>query len=151
MKAGKAHTVPLSAAAMAVLLPLYKARLDDDAHVFPGGSGEGGLSSMAIAEMVKSLNDDNAEPQWVDPEQGRPAVPHGFRSTLRTWSAERTNFPRNVAEQALAHTLGDKVEAAYNRGELLAKRRQLMEAWAKHCAAPVVVAGNNVRPIRTAK
>jgi integrase len=58
---------------------------------------------------------------------------HGFRSTFRDWAAERTNFPRDVAEMALAHTIGDKVEAAYRRGDLFEKRRQLMEAWAKFC------------------
>jgi integrase len=59
---------------------------------------------------------------------------HGFRSTFRDWAAERTNFPREVAEMALAHTIGDKVEAAYRRGDLFEKRRKLMEAWAGFCA-----------------
>ena len=58
---------------------------------------------------------------------------HGFRSSFRDWAAERTNFPREVAEMALAHTVGDKVEAAYRRGDLFAKRRQIMEAWARFC------------------
>jgi integrase len=57
-------------------------------------------------------------------------VPHGFRSTFRTWAAENTLFPRDVCEMALAHSLEDKVEAAYNRGDLLGKRRQLMDEWA---------------------
>jgi integrase len=61
---------------------------------------------------------------------------HGFRSTFRDWAAERTNFAREVAEMALAHTVGDKVEAAYRRGDLFHKRRQLAEAWARFCAAP---------------
>jgi integrase len=56
---------------------------------------------------------------------------HGFRSTFRDWAAERTNFPREVAEAALAHVVGDKVEAAYRRGDLFEKRRRLMEAWEK--------------------
>jgi integrase len=58
---------------------------------------------------------------------------HGFRSTFRDWAAERTNFPREVAEHALAHSLPDKVEAAYRRGDLFEKRRQMMDAWARHC------------------
>jgi integrase len=61
---------------------------------------------------------------------------HGFRSTFRDWAAEQTNFPREVAEQALAHSLPDKVEAAYRRGDLFEKRRRLMEAWGRFCAAP---------------
>ena len=73
---------------------------------------------------------------------------HGFRSTLRDWCAERTVFPREVAEMALAHTLGDKVEAAYRRGDLFQKRRQLAEAWAAFCDGEP--AGGAVVPIRTA-
>ena len=76
-----------------------------------------------------------------------PAVPHGFRSTFRDWAAERTNHPRDVAEMALAHAIGDKVEAAYRRGDLFDKRRQMMEDWALFCAAPEVK--GNVLPIRT--
>jgi len=59
---------------------------------------------------------------------------HGFRSTFRDWAAERTNFPAEVAEAALAHAIGDKVEAAYRRGDLFEKRRRLMDAWAEFCA-----------------
>ena len=72
---------------------------------------------------------------------------HGFRSTFRDWAAERTNFPREVAEMALAHAIGDKVEAAYRRGDLFAKRKALMEAWAKYCetSAPT---GDKVVPMR---
>jgi integrase len=61
---------------------------------------------------------------------------HGFRSSFRDWAAEQTNFPREVAEQALAHVIGDKVEAAYRRGDLFEKRRRLMQAWAEFCAKP---------------
>ena len=61
------------------------------------------------------------------------AVPHGFRSTFRDWASERTNYPRDVAEMALAHSIGDKVEAAYRRGDLLDKRRRLMADWATFC------------------
>ena len=60
---------------------------------------------------------------------------HGFRSTFRDWAAECTNFPREVAEAALAHVIGDKVEAAYRRGDLFEKRRRLMDAWAAYCQA----------------
>jgi integrase len=71
---------------------------------------------------------------------------HGFRSTFRDWAAERTNFPREIAEMALAHVIGDKVEAAYRRGDLLAKRKQLAEAWAKYCASSPTAAV--VTPLR---
>jgi len=60
-------------------------------------------------------------------------VPHGFRSTFRDWAAERTNYPREVAEQALAHVIENKIEAAYRRGDALEKRRRMMAEWAKHC------------------
>ena len=60
---------------------------------------------------------------------------HGFRSTFRDWAAERTNYPREVCEQALAHAIGDKVEAAYRRGDLFEKRRRLMQAWARWCSS----------------
>ncbi|MDE1998792.1 MAG: integrase, partial [Burkholderiales bacterium] len=64
---------------------------------------------------------------------GAPCVPHGFRSTFRDWAAERTNYPRDMAEMALAHTIGNKVEAAYRRGDMFAKRRRMMDDWAKFC------------------
>ena len=69
------------------------------------------------------------------------AVPHGFRSSFRDWCAERTNYPREVAEMALAHAIGDKVEAAYRRGDLFEKRRRLMKDWAAFCANPEVRKG----------
>jgi integrase len=85
---------------------------------------------------------------------GRPDVTvHGFRSTYRDWAAEMTNFPREVVEMALAHAIGDKVEAAYRRGDLFQKRRQLMEAWARYCLTPspckadaVLLRGRDGRP-----
>lgn len=135
MKAGRAHTIPLSKAVIAVLEPLHKARSDDEGFVFPGAKGAG-LSNMSMAELLKRMGVSNDR-----------ATIHGFRSTFRTWAADRTNFARNVAEAALSHTLGDKVEAAYNRGDLLAKRRQLMDAWARFCATPGAAAGDNVSAI----
>ena len=64
------------------------------------------------------------------------AVPHGFRSTFRDWAAERTNYPGDLAEMALAHAISDKVEAAYRRGDLFEKRRKMMNDWAAFCAKP---------------
>ena len=74
---------------------------------------------------------------------------HGFRSTFRDWAAEQTNYPREVAEMALAHTVGDKVEAAYRRGDLFEKRGRMMEDWAKYCYTPSAKAGE-VIPINKA-
>ena len=79
---------------------------------------------------------------------GADAVPHGFRSTFRDWCAESTNYPREVAEQALAHSIGNAVEAAYRRGDLFAKRINLMADWARFLKQPVVTA--TVTPIRRA-
>jgi integrase len=75
------------------------------------------------------------------------ATPHGFRSSFRDWAAERTNFPPEIAETALAHAVGNKVERAYRRGDLFDKRRRLMTAWADFCTKPAV-SGATVSPIR---
>jgi integrase len=119
MKAGKEHRVPLSAEMLAILDALPR----EGDFVFPGGKAGRPLSNMSMAMVLRRM------------ARGDLTV-HGFRSSFRDWAAERTNFPRDVAEMALAHTIGDKVEAAYRRGDLFQKRRQLMEAWAKFCAAP---------------
>ncbi len=121
MKAGKEHRVPLSDAALAILADLAKVRQSD--FVFPGGRSDRPISNMAMTMTLRRM------------ARGDLTV-HGFRSTFRDWAAERTNFPREVARMALAHTVGDKVEAAYRRGDLSRKRRQLMEAWARFCASP---------------
>src|SRR3984893_2455461 len=118
MKAGREHRVPLSGAAVAILKEMKKIRESD--FVFPGGKKGKPLSNMAMLGVLKRI--------------GRSDLTnHGFRSSFRDWAAERTNFPREVAEMALAHTVGDKVEAAYRRGDLFQKRRQLMDAWARFC------------------
>lgn len=127
MKAGREHRVPLSARALTII---EQASDDDCEFIFSGSKQGKPLSNMAMAEMLKRMGRDNI-------------TVHGFRSTFRDWAAECTNFPNHVVEMALAHTVGDKVEAAYRRGELLEKRRQLMQAWAKYCrsvAMPIVVA-----------
>ncbi len=120
IKAGKEHRVPLSAPAMAILKRLNKIRQGD--FVFPGGKVKNPLSNMALLALLKRM--------------GRADLTaHGFRSTFRDWTAERTNYPREVAEMALAHTVSDKVEAAYRRGDLFEKRRRMMEEWARYCGA----------------
>jgi integrase len=121
IKAGKEHRVPLSAPAVAILRKLAAARSSD--FVFAGGKPGKPLSNMALLALLKRM--------------GRPDLTvHGFRSAFRDWGAELTNFPREVCEMALAHAIGDKVEAAYRRGDLFSKRRQLMEAWARYCLTP---------------
>ena len=113
MKAGKEHRVPLSEAALALLdvLPV----ISDNDLVFPAARG-GPLSDMTLSAVLRRMALD--------------AVPHGFRSTFRDWASELTSYPRDVAEMALAHTIGDKVEAAYRRGDLFEKRRLMMKDWA---------------------
>jgi integrase len=131
MKAGKEHRVPLSAPALAILEDLAKVR--EGEFVFPGGRHGRPISNMAMLMLLRRM--DHAD-----------LTVHGFRSAFRDWAAERTTFPAEVAEMALAHTVSDKVEAAYRRGDLFQKRRQLAEAWAKFCAA--APAAGQVVPIR---
>lgn len=133
MKAGKAHRVPLSPAAVALLKALPV--MEGSEFVFPAARG-GMLSDMTLSAVTRRM--------------GVGAVPHGFRSTFRDWCSEHTNYPREVAEQALAHTISNAVEAAYRRGDLFDKRRRLMNEWAKYCAKPAKKAAS-VTPIRRAK
>jgi integrase len=119
MKGGKEHRVPLSAPALAVLARVPGGGPSE--FVFPGGKPGKGLSNMALLSLLRRMHRADL-------------TAHGFRSTFRDWAAERTNYPREVAEQALAHSLPDKVEAAYRRSDLFKKRRGLMEAWGDHCS-----------------
>ena len=119
MKAGKSHRIPLSAPAVAVLKKLREARASE--FVFPGGKANSPLSNMALLALLDRMN-------------RRDATVHGFRSAFRDWTAETTTHPREVAEMALAHAVSDKVEAAYRRGDLFDKRRELMDAWGGYCS-----------------
>jgi integrase len=125
MKAAREHRVPLSEDALAVLHEIAKLRNEPkvDEFVFPGRRIGKSLSSMAMLMLLRRM------------ERG-DLTAHGFRSTFRDWCAEATNYPREVAEAALSHTLRDKTEAAYQRGDLLEKRRRLMAEWAAFCARP---------------
>lgn len=118
MKAGRAHRVPLSDAALAVLEAAKGLATRSEALVFPSAKAGRPLSDMTLAAVLKRL--------------GVPATVHGFRSTFRDWAEEATGFPHEVKEAALAHTLRDKVEAAYRRTDLFEKRRDMMQAWASH-------------------
>jgi len=120
MKAGREHRVPLAPAAMAVLRKRHDAK-DGSEFVFPGPHRSKPLSNMAMLQTLRRM--------------GRSDLTvHGFRSTFRDWAAERTSYAGEVAEAALAHIVGDKVEAAYRRGDLFDKRRKLMNSWATFCA-----------------
>ncbi len=118
MKAGKEHRVPLSESAIRIIQ--RQPRLASSELVFAAPRG-GQLSDMTLSAVLRRMNVD--------------AVPHGFRSTFRDWISERTSYPRDLAEQALAHTLENKVEAAYRRGDALEKRRELMQAWDEFCGS----------------
>jgi integrase len=156
MKSAREHRVPLSDAACELLRAIKRGNLTKrgkssvranspereegqardqaaKALVFPSaGNLDKPLSDMTLAAVLKRLEVD--------------AVPHGFRSTFRDWSAESTSHPRDVCEMALAHAVGNKVEAAYRRGDLFDKRRALMDDWARFLATPP--AKGNVRQLR---
>jgi integrase len=117
MKAGKEHRVPLSSAVRAILRSVPRDKGTDLVFASPRG---GMLSDMSLTAVLRRMRVG--------------AVPHGFRSTFRDWCSERTNYPREAAEMALAHTIGDKVEAAYRRGDLFNKRVKMMADWAAFCA-----------------
>lgn len=119
MKAGREHRVPLSDAAMVVLDELRATPVDE--YVFPGVAGP--LNHKTLLRLLERM-------------QRTDITVHGFRSTFRDWAAERTSFPAEVAEMALAHSVGSAVEQAYRRSDLFDRRRRLMDDWAGYCAAP---------------
>lgn len=119
MKANRPHRVPLVPAMVALL----KAQEGfDPLVVFPGAKPGTPLSNMAMLTLLRRMNRDDI-------------TVHGFRSTFRDWAAEKTDYPREVAEMALAHTVGSAVENAYRRGDLFEKRRQLMVEWSAQCSS----------------
>jgi integrase len=124
MKARKEHRIPLSKRALELLESLLTE--DGNPHVFVGPRAGSGLSNMSLTMVLRRMR------------YGAITV-HGFRSSFRDWAAETTSFPNHVIEMALAHVVGDKVEAAYRRGELLLKRRQLAEAWGRYCSSAASV------------
>jgi integrase len=135
MKAGKEHRVPLSDRALEILKALPREK--DNEFVFIGEKKGQSLSNMALLMTLRRMDHDDL-------------TTHGFRSTFRDWAAEQTAYPNEMLEMALAHTVSDKTEAAYRRGDMMEKRRRLMQDWAQFCAkqarhADVVV------PLRTAR
>ncbi|MCL6741795.1 integrase arm-type DNA-binding domain-containing protein [Sphingomonas sp. RB56-2] len=133
MKAGRDHRVPLSSAAVTLLQTLPRGEANDLVFLAPKG---GMLSDTTLSAVLRRMKVD--------------AVPHGIaRSTFRDWGSERTNFPSEMLEMALAHTVSNKVEAAYRRGDLFEKRRALMDAWAAFIASPV--SNSNVTDLAIAR
>jgi integrase len=132
MKKGeREHRVPLSKRALAILQEMR----GKSEYLFPGGKPAEPLSNMALTMTLRRMKRDDL-------------TVHGFRSTFRDWCGDETDFPREVAEAALAHAVGDKAEQAYRRGDALAKRRKLMEAWAAYCEQKPIA--DNVLPMRKA-
>lgn len=129
MKAGREHRIPLSPQAMKILKRAQEISTGD--FIFPGRRADEPMSNMVFLMILRRMNFD--------------FTAHGFRSAFRDWASERTNFPRDVCEMALAHTIKSKVEAAYRRGDLFEKRRELMKAWADFCETNNKVAPRNVR------
>jgi integrase len=128
MKAGKEHRVPLSARCVEILREMAALRTDDTAIVFAGRDGQSKFGESIFRHLLNTLDRTDI-------------TVHGFRSSFRDWCGESTNYPREIAEAALAHISGDATERAYRRGDALDKRRQLMEAWARFCAEPAAVSG----------
>jgi integrase len=119
MKAAREHRVPLSDRAIAILREMEAGRTGE--YIFPGQRPRRPLSNMAFEMLLRRINS--------------PYTAHGFRSSFRDWAGDKTTFPREVAEAALAHAIGNETEAAYRRSDALEKRRRLMDAWAAFCEA----------------
>ena len=121
MKAGVEHVVPLSDRALAILVEVQRLTNDPDGFVFPGAKPGKRLSVMALTMQMRRM------------ALGHFTV-HGFRSSFRDWAGETTTYPRELAEQALAHAVGNATEQAYRRGTALARRREMMAAWERYIA-----------------
>jgi integrase len=134
MKPGKEHRVPLSPAALDLLRALP--REENNTFIFIGEPGRN-ISAMGMPRLLRRMGYD-----------GEVATVHGFRSSFRDWAAEETNFARDVVEKAIAHSIGNKTQEAYQRGALLEKRRKLMAAWARYVASPPMVQTKKVVSIQ---
>jgi integrase len=131
MKAGREHRIPLSEPALAILEALPR----ESDFVFLGGRVRRPLSDRAMLDIVHAIC-------------GAGATVHGFRSSFRDWAAEQTSYPHELCEIALAHAVGNKVDAAYRRSDMMERRRRLMQDWATYCEQPPAAAGGNVVSIR---
>ena len=119
--------VPLSSRAVEIVRGLPNAK---PGYVFTGEGSATPLSNMAMLTLLKRMN--SGDRKWLD-KDARPITAHGFRATFKTWAEEVATVPHAVVEQAMGHQVGNRVERAYMRGDLLEKRRVLMDAWARHC------------------
>jgi integrase len=131
MKGAREHRVPLTDDAAALLRSLP--RMAESVFVFAAPRG-GALSDMSLSAVMRRMQKSEVDAGrigWLDASSGRPAVPHGLRSTFRDWTAERTDYPREMAEIALAHVVGSEVERSYRRGDMVEKRRAMMAAWGR--------------------
>jgi len=129
MKAGREHRVPLTPRMIALIKAMPRMQGSD--FVFAAARG-GQLSDMTLSAAMRRMHEGEVtagRKGYLDRRSGRPAVPHGLRSTFRDWAAEMTNYPRDMAEMALAHFIGSDVERAYRRGDMIEKRREMMVAW----------------------
>jgi integrase len=133
MKSGKEHRVPLSARAAEIVESMKANRIGP--FVFPGQNPERPMWHMSFDNLMERMGVEGV-------------TTHGFRSTFRDWAGEVSTFPRELAEAALAHVVGDQTERAYARGDALEKRRKMMEAWATFCSLP---AGGNITQLRQAQ
>jgi len=151
MKAGREHRVPLTPEAVALLESLP--RLVGSPYVFFAPRG-GMLSDMTISAVMRRMQEAEVKAGragYLDPRTKRPAVPHGLRSTFRQWAAER-GYDRDMAEIALAHHVGSEVERAYQRSDMLERRRAMMAAWSAFLRGKtgnrnVVKLGGRGRPV----
>jgi integrase len=141
MKGGREHRIPLSDRAVEILKDMMPASASTPLTgglVFGGAKVSRPLSNMAFLMLLRRMDCTDA-------------TGHGFRSTFKDWAAERTNYPGEVSEMALAHTVSDKVGAAYRRGDLFEKRRRLMDKWEEFCSTPSSSQISNVRSLRSSK
>jgi integrase len=126
----EAFRIPLSGRAIAIVKQMKEAPISK--YVFPAHRSDRPLSNMAMLTLLKRMN-RGAAPKWVDQVSKRPITAHGFRATFRTWAEETTGFPHATIEEAMGHRVGTQAERAYRRTDVLAKRRELMAAWASWC------------------
>jgi integrase len=132
-KSGKQHRVPLSAPMLAIIDRMAAVRVNE--FVFPGAKARRSLSKLAMSDVLARM-------------KRQDITVHGFRSTFRDWAADQTAYPKDVAEMALGHAIADKAEAAYRRGDMLDRRRRLMDEWATFCGT--VAKAGKVVPIMRA-
>lgn len=145
MKMKREHRVPLSPAAITLLEALPK--FEDNSLIFPAPRG-GEMSDMTLSATMRRVHAAHLADGgigFVDRVSKRPAVPHGLRSTFRDWIAEQTHFPGEMAEVALGHKVGNAVEAAYRRGDMVEKRRRMMTAWADFLSGRMTTDSNVIQ------